>query len=262
MPKKYKGFLQGYQTGTAGAGYYDEARQLIDQSLQPDPTIARRQQEAVTQAAGQFGAQGSLGSARSANAAAQAAGNIQLQAQRDRQQNQFAAAQTLGGFGAQQFGQDLQERQFGAGRTDADRNFGLREREIELGLEQQAYDRQQAANQARRNRRAGTVSTVLGAAALFSDERIKSNSELKGFVGYNQGTPAVANPYPELIQEPALPVYEYDNNLTGQRETGVMAQDVEQIPMLERFVMDDEATGLKKVDYVGLIGALMEEDNA
>ena len=266
------------QAQQLGAAERSQAQQLYGQALQSgmsqEAALAQAQAGMQQQAAlanqslqGQYGLQqGQF--AQQTNLANQSALQQQQQAQAQLQQQANLANQNLQGqYGLQQ-GQ-LQQQAALANQSASLQKLGLMGT-AQMGMDQAVNANNSAQAQLDANRAAqissakgGLISGIAGvaaAAAMHSDARIKKNvKELKGQAGQMiedaAGDPGSAKEFLD-----ALKPYEFnytDEPAGTQPTAGIMAQDLEKTRLGRQMVIQDAATGIKKVDFGRGFGALL-----
>jgi hypothetical protein len=271
-----QGAQQAQQIGSAERA---QAQQLYGQALQSgmsqEAALAQaqagmQQQSGLANQAmqGQFGLQqGQFG--QQVNLANQQAQQQQQQLQAQLQQQAALANQNMQG----QFG--LQGGQFQQQTNLANQNAGLQKLGL-MGTAQMGMDQSLNANniaQAQLNAdrakqisaaKGGLISGIAGGIAqgamMASDARIKKNvKELRGQAG-KMVQDAAGDPGSTKEFLDALKPYEfnYTDEPAGTEPTaGIMAQDLEKTRLGRQMVIQDAATGVKKVDFGRGFGALL-----
>lgn len=272
-----QGAQQAQQIGSAERA---QAQQLYGQALQSgmsqEAALAQaqagmQQQTGLANQAmqGQFGLQqGQFG--QQTNLANQQAQQQQQQLQAQMQQQAALANQSMQGqFGLQ--GGQFQQQANIANQSAALQKLGL-QGTAQMGMDQ-ALNANSVAQAQLDSDRAKQISAAkggllsglssIGAAAapvLLSDARIKKNvKELRGQAG-KMVQDAAGDPGSTREFLDALKPYEFNyvNEPAGTEPTaGIMAQDLEKTRLGRQMVIQDAATGVKKVDFGRGFGALL-----
>ena len=228
----------GYQDPTAftegitgPAGHTENQYTTQAAGLLSPEAIQRAGQQAGTAANAAASGQGALGSARGQLAAGRSAADAALGVQLAQAQALAGIGQTESSLGLQgqqlQSGHALQQAGIEAGIYGT--NVGAQTGQDQLGLQaQQAKAQAEQSANAAAGALLGSAATAAGTYAA-SDDRIKFDEKPVGTLG------------------DGINVYEYYNELTGRKETGVIAQEVQKAR--PELVAQDPQTGMLGVNY-------------